>query len=347
MKMSRSVFRIRKGGEHRRIGGMMSDECRMTSDEGPDNTFDTRHSTLDIQFSSAVHTFLLILAAVLLIGCVGNGDTSDAYGNFEATETLIASEAGGKLLSFTVDEGETLEVGMFVALVDTVQLALKRDQLRASRQAVRSRISSVIAQIEVLQEQKRVAQIEKDRIEKLLDAQAATQKQLDDVDGQLRVLDRQIQSIRTQNATILGEIEVFDAQIAQLDDQVGRSKVVNPVAGTVLVTYAEPYEMTAPGSPLYKIADLATMYLRAYISGAQLPHVRIGQTVSVLIDEDETTNRTLSGEITWIASQAEFTPKLIQTKEERVNLVYAFKVRVANPEGRLKIGMPGEVMFTP
>ena len=285
------------------------------------------------------------MTLVFLAGCAGNGDTSDAYGNFEATEVLIASEAGGKLLSFEVDEGQTLEAGTVVGLVDTVQLALKRDQLRASRQAVRSKISGVVAQIEVLEEQKRVALIEKNRIERLLEDRAATQKQRDDVDGQLRVLDRQIQSIRTQKATILGEIDVLEVQIAQLDDQIARSIVVNPVAGTVLVTYAETHELTAPGQPLYKLADLGTLYLRAYVSGAQLPHVRIGQTVEVLIDEDETANRSLTGEITWIAAQAEFTPKLVQTKEERVNLVYAFKVRVANPEGRLKIGMPGEVRF--
>ncbi len=328
--MTRHVFRIRKGEENRRIG-VREDRSRRVSRRVFSRT------------QLLVAPFLVVL--MLVMGCAGNGETSDAYGNFEATETLIASEAGGKLLSFSVDEGEALEAGTVVALVDTVQLALQRDQVRASQQAVQSRISGVLAQIEVLQEQKRVALIEKDRIEKLLEAQAATQKQMDDVDGQLRVLDRQIQSIRTQNATILGEIEVLEAQIAQLDDQLSRSVVVNPVAGTVLVTYTEPYEMTAPGSPLYKIANLDTMYLRAYISGAQLPHVRLGQAVSVLIDEDETTNRTLTGTITWIAAQAEFTPKLIQTKEERVNLVYAFKVRVANPEGRLKIGMPGEVVF--
>ena len=285
----------------------------------------------------------LALGVIVLTGCTGNETTSDAYGNFEATEVLIASEASGKLLAFDVDEGQTLEAGAVVGLVDTVQLALKRDQLRASRQAVRSKISGVVAQIEVLEEQKRVAQVEKGRIERLLEDRAATQKQLDDVEGQLRVLDRRIQSIRTQNGTILSEIEALEAQIAQLDDQIARSILVNPMAGTVLVSYAEPHELTAPGKPLYKLADLGTMYLRAYVSGAQLPHIRLGQAVEVLIDEDRATNRALTGEVTWIAAQAEFTPKLVQTKEERVNLVYAFKVRVANPEGRLKIGMPGEV----
>jgi HlyD family secretion protein len=285
------------------------------------------------------------LAVVLGAGCSGGEAASDAYGNFEATEVLISSQATGKLLSFTAEEGETLPAGQVVGLVDTLQLALKRAQLTANRQAVRSKISGVVAQIEVLEEQKRVAQVEKARIEKLLEASAATQKQLDDVDGQLRVLDRQIQSIRTQNATILSEIEALDAQIAQLDDLIDKSVLVNPVAGTVLVTYAEPHELTAPGQPLYKIADLDTMELRAYVSGAQLPQVRLGQAVEVVIDADAKSTRSLPGTITWIAAQAEFTPKLIQTREERVNLVYAFKVRVANPDGALKIGMPGEVRF--
>lgn len=291
-----------------------------------------------------LHTAILVLA-VVLAGCFGNGERSDAYGNFEATEVLISSEAGGRLLSFNVEEGQFLAAGEVVGLVDTLQLSLKRDQLQASREAVRSRIAGVLAQIEVLEEQKQVALIEKNRIERLLQDRAATQKQLDDVEGQIRVLDRQMQSIRTQNATILSEIDALDAQIAQLDDQIDRSVIVNPIDGTVLVTYAEAHELTAPSKPLYKVADLGTMYLRAYISGAQLPHLTLGQGVDVLVDEDEDANRSLPGEVTWIASQAEFTPKLIQTKEERVALVYAFKVRVANPEGRLKIGMPGEVRF--
>ena len=296
-------------------------------------------------YSHTKHILLFAVIFAFLAGCSDNGDASDAYGNFEATEVLIASEASGRLLSFMVEEGQRLEAGAVVGLVDTVQLALRRDQLWASRRAVRSKIPGVVAQIEVLEEKKRVALIEKNRVERLLEDRAATQKQLDDVDGQIRVFDRQIQSIRTQNATILSEIDVLEAQIAQLDDQIIKSIVVNPVVGTVLVTYAEAHELTAPGNPLYKLADLDTMYLRAYVSGAQLPHVRIGQAVEVLIDEDEDANRSLHGEITWIAAQAEFTPKLVQTKEERVNLVYAFKVRVANPDGSLKIGMPGEVRF--
>jgi HlyD family secretion protein len=294
-----------------------------------------------------VKSVTLLLACLLttpwLAGCNGNDDRADAYGTFEAAETLISSEANGRLLRFEVDEGDSLIAGQMVGLVDTVQLALQRDQLQANRRAVQSRTRGVVAQVDVLQEQKRVAEIEQDRLEKLVADQAAPQKQLDDINGQIRVLNQQIQQIRTQNAPILAEIDAIDAQIAQIADQIRRLIIINPIAGTVLVTYAEPHEMTAHGKPLYKIADLSTLTLRAYVSGDQLPHIRLGQSVEVQIDETRTENRSLPGEIVSIASEAEFTPRIIQTKEERVNLVYAIKVRVANPDGALKIGMPGEV----
>ncbi len=286
-----------------------------------------------------------LLFAGWLAGCRNDEAVSDAYGNFEATETLISSEATGRLLAFDVEEGQRLEAGAVVGLVDTTQLALQRAQLRASREAVRTKRQGVRAQIAVIEAQKKVALTEKARLEKLLRSEAAPRKQWDDILGQIDVLDRQIQSVRTQTATIEAELAALDAQIDQVEDRLARSRIVNPVAGTVLVTFAEPHEMTAAGKPLYKIADLDAMDLRAYVSGAQLPHLRLGRRVTVLIDENRTENRALEGEVTWIASEAEFTPKLIQTKEERVNLVYAFKVRVPNPDGVLKIGMPGEVRF--
>jgi len=284
-----------------------------------------------------------LLITLWLMGCNGKDDQADAYGTFEAVETLISSEANGRLLRFEVNEGDSLIAGQIVGLVDTTQLSLRRDQLQAQRQSARSRTRGVVAQVDVLEEQKRVAEIEQARLEKLIADQAAPQKQLDDINGQIRVLNQQIQQIRTQNAPILAEVDAIDAQIAQINDQIHRSVIVNPMAGTVLVTYAKPHEMTATGKPLYKIADLSTLTLRAYISGDQLPHIRLGQSVDVQIDETRTDNRSLPGEIVSIASEAEFTPKIIQTKEERVNLVYALKVRVANPDGALKIGMPGEV----
>lgn len=288
----------------------------------------------------------LLVFAGWLAGCNGDEAVSDAYGNFEATEVLISSEATGRLLAFDVEEGQTLSAGAVVGLVDTTQLSLQRAQLRAGIEAVRTKMRGVRAQIAVLEAQKRVALTEKARIAKLLESEAAPRKQWDDILGQIDVLDRRIASVRTQTATIEAEIAALDAQIDQVEDRIARSRIVNPVAGTVLATYAEPHELTAAGKPLYKIADLDVMDLRAYVSGAQLPHLRLGRRVTVLIDENRTENRALEGEVTWIASEAEFTPKLIQTKEERVNLVYAFKVRVPNPDGVLKIGMPGEVRFT-
>ena len=289
--------------------------------------------------------FAYICGALVVAGCTSGENLSDAYGNFESTEVVISSEANGKLLSFAIDEGQKIEKGKHIGLVDTLQLSLKRQQLVASQKAVRSKVSGVLAQIDVLEEKKAVALTEKARLEKLLENQAATPKQLDDANGQISVLEREIRAIRMQNVTILSEAEALASQIAQLSDQISKSIIINPMNGVVLTKYTEPFEITAYGKPLYKIAHLDTLYLRAYISGSQLPHIRLGQRVDVLIDEDQDENRTLSGEISWISSQAEFTPKTIQTKEERVNLVYAVKVRVANPDGVIKIGMPGEVRF--
>lgn len=288
---------------------------------------------------------MIALVTVWLAACSGNDGRSDAYGNFEATEYVVSAQASGSLLAFEAEEGATLDAGVPVGIVDTIQPALKREQLRAMRQAAGARIPNIIAQIDVLKEQKNVALVEKARLERLFKENAATQKQLDDVNGQIGVIDKQIVSIETQNASILGEIRSLDAQIEQLDDQMAKCRIVNPVRGTVLATYVEPTEVVSYGKPLYQIADLSTMFLRAYVSGAQLPHLRIGQKVDVLVDESRSENRALKGEVSWISDKAEFTPKIIQTKEERVNLVYAIKVRVAN-DGSLKIGMPGEVRFT-
>lgn len=283
--------------------------------------------------------------ALTLMGCGTGDERSDAYGNFEATEVLVSAESAGRLLRMDVREGDLLQAGREVVLVDTLQLALSRAQLRAQRKAVVARLSGVSAQLAVLEEQRRVAEKDRDRVEGLASDGAATQKQMDDVRGQMLVLDRQIEAARTQYEPIRAEADVLDARLAILEDQIRRCHVLNPVTGTVLSTYAEASELTAPGKPLYKVARLDTLELRAWVSGARIPRVRIGQAVTVLVDENERENRSQTGVVSWIASEAEFTPKLIQTKEERVNLVYAFKVLVANPDGWLKIGMPGEVLF--
>lgn len=292
-------------------------------------------------FIASVLPVLLFVSA----GCGSGEGASDAYGNFEATETLISAEANGRLLRFDITAGQRLTEGYPVGLIDTTQLALKRAQLLAMRTATASRTANIRAQIDVLEEQRAVAVKEKNRLERLLEDGAATEKQLDDVLGQIRVIDRKIQSIRTQNAPVLGELGAIDAQIAQLEDQLRKCRIVNPVNGTVLETYARLHEVSATGRPLYKIANLDTLILRAYVSGLQLREVFLGQRVDVLIDEADGSLHPMKGVVSWIAAEAEFTPKMVQTRDERVDLVYAIEVRVENSDGMLKIGLPGEVRF--
>ncbi|MFK5957287.1 MAG: HlyD family efflux transporter periplasmic adaptor subunit [Lutibacter sp.] len=282
-----------------------------------------------------------LVIASTIISCNNNNNKADGYGNFEATETTISAEGNGKLLQFTIDEGQTIQKGTVVGLIDTIQLALKKEQLIASKRGINSKSRNVLSQINVLEAQLKTAKISKNRIENLLKSNAGTQKQLDDINGQIDVINQQIQSVKTQNAPILNEIKSINAQIKQLEDQLQKSIITNPVKGTVLVKYAEPYEITSFGKPLYKIADLNTMELRVYISETQLSSIKIGQKVTVKIDAGEAM-KNFDGIITWIASEAEFTPKIIQTKEERVALVYAVKVDVVN-DGSLKIGMPAEM----
>ena len=291
------------------------------------------------------HISWLIGWMLVIAGCAGNGEQSDAYGNFEATEVTVSAEVGGTLERFAVQEGSQLEARTNVGLIDTTQLALKRRQLRAQRAAARTRTDQVRGEIDVLEAELDVARTEQARIERLVADEAATQRQLDDINGRVRVLERRIQATRVQLRTVRDEVAALDASIAQVDEQIRDSELIAPLSGMVLTTHAEAHELVQPGAPLYTIADLDTLELRAYVSGAQLPDVRLGQSVTVLVDKNETENQALDGTVSWIADEAEFTPQMIQTKEERVNLVYAIKVRVPNSDGRLKIGMPGEVRF--
>lgn len=279
-----------------------------------------------------------------LISCNSNGDKADGYGNFEATETIISAENSGKLIQFIVEEGEILKKGERVGLIDTIQLNLKKEQLLVSKNTIISKSKSVLSQKNVLKAQLKTAKISKKRIENLLKENAATQKQLDDIDGQIDVLNQQIKSVEIQNAPVVNELKSIDVQISQLEDYLLKSNVINPINGTVLVKYAEPNEITSFGKPLYKIADLSSMQLRIYVSENQLSSIKIGQEVTVKIDGSETM-KSYTGTISWIASEAEFTPKIIQTKEERVNLVYAVKIDVKN-DGSLKIGMPAEMWIS-
>jgi len=282
--------------------------------------------------------------AFLTSACNQNGDESDAYGNFEATEYMISAENSGKILSLDLDEGDVFTNEEQVGLIDTTQLFLQREQLKAQKQAIASGVKNILSRIAVYQEQIAILKKDKTRIDQMFADGAATSKEVDDINGNILLAQKQIQAVKTENAKVLGELENVDRKIEALSDLIGKSVIYIPQAATVLEKYHEEFEMVNMGTPLFKLADLRTLDLRAYISGDQLTDVKIGQEVKVLIDKNKEEYHTLKGKVIWISSQSEFTPKIIQTKEERVKLVYAIKVKVKN-DGRLKIGMPGEIRF--
>ena len=286
-------------------------------------------------------TTLTLFILISLISCSKNNEKADGYGNFEATEVTISAEANGKIDYLKLEEGDVLEPNMQVGLVDTTQLYFNKQQLIASKSTILSKSSNVLSQINVLKEQLKTTLTEQKRIQNMFAENAATKRQVDEVIGKVNVLQEQIKSVGTQNAPIANEAQSIDIQIEKIDDQIQKSKIINPIKGTVLAKYAEPNEITAFGKPLYKIADISEMTLRVYVSETQLAQIKVGQTVTVKIDAEKEM-KSYPGTISWIASTAEFTPKIIQTKEERANLVYAVKVKVKN-NGSLKIGMPAEM----
>lgn len=293
-------------------------------------------------------TYLFLISLMVLAGC-GNGDDQfDATGNFEADETIISSEAAGKILQFNIQEGQTLKAGEVVGYIDTLQLRLKKKQLQLSAKAVMARQPDTAKQLATIREQIETAKKEKARFESLLKDDAATQKQVDDLTAQLALLQKQYDalqsSLNTTTSSLQSEVKPIEVQVEQLQDQIRKSQIINPVNGTVLVKYAEENEVTAPGKALYKIANLSDIILRAYITGTQLPEIKLNQEVEVLVDNSEGGYKTYKGVVTWVSDKAEFTPKTIQTKEERANLVYAIKIKVKN-DGYLKLGMYGEVNF--
>lgn len=291
----------------------------------------------------------LFAVLLLLFSCQDEGTRSDAYGNFEATSVLVSSEASGPLLQFEVAEGQVITKGQFVGLVDTTLLHLQRNQVKATIGTLPRKLQNSLAEIAVLKRQQVNLERERDRVARLVEKKAATPKQLDDLNGELDVLQNQIAAVQantnTANGAILAEKQPLLAQVELLDEQIRRAYLFNPVSGTILTKVAEQGEMVNIGSPLYRIGKLDTMTLRAYTTSTLLQNVAIGQTVEVLVDNGTEAYRSLQGIVRWIAEQAEFTPKTIQTKEDRVNLVYAFEVAVPNSEGTLKIGMPAEVNF--
>jgi HlyD family secretion protein len=286
------------------------------------------------------------MASLTLAGCSRN-DLSDGYGNFEATEIVVSSEASGKLIRYDVDEGLRFEKGQVAAVVDTTQLSLERSQLRAQLKALLAGKPSVTAEASVFRQQRRNIQRDLDRYARLSSEGAVPAKTLETVQDQARVIDRQIQSVDSKMPAIDSQAKALGDQIGRIDDQITKSVVRNPARGVVLAKYAEPGEVVTYGKPLYRIADTGTMYLRVYLSESQLPSVKVGQEVEVLVDDVKPAAKSLKGRVTWISSKAEFTPKIIQTREDRVNMVYAVKVLVENPDGVLKIGMPGEIRFKP
>lgn len=276
-----------------------------------------------------------------MISCNKDNKKADGYGNFEATEVTVSAEANGKLLSFAVEEGAILEPNTQVGLVDTTQLYFNKQQLVATKNTIFSKSKNVLSQNSVLQEQLKTTLIEQKRIKNMFAENAATQRQVDEINGKVNVLKEQIKSVGTQNAPIANEAQSVNVQIEKINDQIQKSNIINPIKGTVLAKYAEPNEVTAFGKPLYKIADISEMTLRVYVSETQLPQLKIAQKVTVKTDSEKEM-KNYPGTISWISPSAEFTPKVIQTKEERVNLVYAVKIKVKN-DGSLKIGMPAEM----
>jgi len=280
----------------------------------------------------------------ILSSCSNDKNKPDAYGTFEATEVMVSSQGTGQIIKFDVEEGQILDSGFLVGYIDTTDLYLKRNQSVETRDATASRKDDVLSQIAVEEQSRENAMVDKNRIIRLLADGAATQKQMDDVNASLNLIDKQIASLKIQFGGISSQVSSITQQIAQLDESISRCKIINPIRGTVLTKYAEKDEVATYGKPLYKIADLSEITLRAYVDGTQLPYIKLGSEIDVAYDKDENTNIHIQGIVSWVSPSAEFTPKTIQTKEERVNLVYAVKVRVKN-DGSMKIGMPGEVRF--
>ena len=308
-------------------------------------------------FLSIVFTSVILLE---LPSCKSNKNNFDASGSFEAEETIISAESPGTIKQLDAEEGMQLQAGQFIGYIDSIPLYLRKKQLEAQLRATGKRIPNITAQTGYYNQQEAVTQSrldnllhEQKRIQNLVKADAATPKQLDDINAQVDETRKQllvtgkqkiaqVSALQTQSSSISGDLLPLQVQIEQLNDQLARCKIINPSAGTVLTKYAETNEMTAQGKPLYKIADLTTIILRAYITGNQLPLVKLNQKIKVNTDDGKGGYKETEGTITWISDKSEFTPKTIQTKDERANMVYAIKVKVKN-DGSYKIGMYGEI----
>lgn len=293
-------------------------------------------------------TAMICVAAAVLTGCNANRSGYDAEGYFESTEVTVSAESSGKILYFNAEEGADVEAGTLLGCIDTVQLYLTRMQLAKSAESVLKNRPDIAKQVQAMKEQLKTLEREKDRVARLLADGAATQKQMDDIESQISVMEVQLDA---QETALENSVSSLDAQsssigmqIAQIDDKLAKCRISSPVSGTVLTKYAEAGEFVAAGRPLFKVADLDRVYLRAYVTSAQLSEIKIGQQVKVYSDYGKGYSKEYPGTVTWISSQSEFTPKNIQTDDERRNLVYAIKVAVGN-DGLIKLGMYGGIVF--
>jgi|WetSurMetagenome_2_1015567.scaffolds.fasta_scaffold02212_5 HlyD family secretion protein len=287
---------------------------------------------------------LFISLLVVSAGCSEKAGQPDAYGNFEATEVTVSAETGGRIIRLAPEEGTLVEKGAEIALIDTTLLNLQKNEIEAALRSAGTRIRSINAQNDILVQQIDNLNINISRFGKMLKDSAATQKQYDDLAGQAAVFEKQIAANNTQKATVNDDLEMYRSKIATINEQISRCHVKSPLNGTVIEKYSEPGELTAAGKPLVKVADLSEIKLKAYVSGAQLGKVKIGQECTVRIDDGKKGYRTFPGTVSYVSEKAEFTPKIIQTKEERVILVYAVTILVKN-DGTIKSGMPGEALF--
>ena len=290
---------------------------------------------------------LYIAVSLLAIACSKEAEF-DAQGTFEATEVVVSSEATGRILNFDIEEGMTIVANQAVGTIDSLQLHLQRKQLIAQQSALLTSRPDVKKQVASLREQIVKQKSELRRVENMLSDGAATQKQKDDIEAQIKILEGQLEAtlstLDKNTSTINDNSVALEAQIAALDDRISKCSILSPVGGTVLVKYAEAGELASVGKPLMKIADLKNIYLRAYFTSDQLANIKLGDEVKVVADFGGEERYDYTGRVAWISSESEFTPKTIQTKDSRANLVYAVKIAVEN-DGRLKIGLAGEVIL--
>lgn len=292
-----------------------------------------------------MRTATSILIVLVLISSCKKQEEPDAYGNVEAVDVMVGAESSGRLEGFNVREGQHIPAGTIVASIETTQLQAQRQEATAAREATFSRIAELEKQVGALAVQRDIARRNYERTRRLHAQRAATAQQLDQAERDFKVPGEQIEALRAQQQSIADQVRAAEARIAQVDERIGKGKVVNPIDGTVLAKYAETGEVTQPGQPLYRIADLRKVEVRAYVVETQLASVKVGQPARVSVDTGKEQRAVVNGTVTWVSSDAEFTPTPIQTREERADLVYAIKISVPNPNGILKIGMPADVDF--